>query len=87
VQPQRGLLLDAVQRHLSAARHRHEPRTGAADLHVRYGGPATTTAFDFRPYAGDANETVRVGAPRAGTWYVMVNGYTAYSGVSLTASW
>jgi len=61
--------------------------SGDADLHVRFGAPATTTAYDFRPYENDANETVRVASPQAGTWYVMVNGYTAYSGVSLTASW
>ena len=57
--------------------------TGDADLYVRYGSPPTQSTWDYRPYNGTSNETVTVNAPRAGTWYVMVRAFTAYSGLTL----
>ncbi|MBM4780452.1 MAG: hypothetical protein GQE15_22340 [Archangiaceae bacterium] len=59
--------------------------TGDADLYVRNGSAPTLTAYDARPYRSDSNETVTVNAPRAGTWYVMVHAYSAYSATTLTA--
>lgn len=59
---------------------------GDADLYVRFGAEPTLNLYDYRPYLNGNNETVNVGAPAEGTWYVMLHGYNAYSGLSLTAS-
>jgi serine protease len=59
--------------------------TGDADLYVRYGAAPTTSTYDYRPYLEGNAESVSA-TPTAGTWYVMVRGYTAYTGVSLVAN-
>lgn len=61
--------------------------TGDADMYIRYGQAPSLTAYDYRPYLNGNNETVTVNAPRSGTWYIMLNGYRAYSGVSLVGSY
>jgi len=61
--------------------------TGDADLYVRLKSPPTTTEYDYRPYLSGNNESVTIDAPAAGTWFVMVRGYSDYSGVTLKASW
>jgi lysyl endopeptidase len=61
--------------------------TGDADLYVRFGTAPTTSAYDCRPYTGGNNETCTFAAPAAGTWHVMLNGYSAYSGVTLVGSY
>jgi hypothetical protein len=61
--------------------------TGDADLYVRRGSQPTTTAYDCRPFTGGNNETCTFNAPGAGTWFVMVRGFSAFSGVTLTATY
>lgn len=61
--------------------------TGDADLYVKFGSAPTTTSYDYRPYKNGNNETVSVTTPKTGTYYVMLNGYAAFSGVSLVASY
>ncbi len=61
--------------------------TGDVDLYVRRDAAPTTTTYDYRPYKVGNNETVSVENPAAGTWYIMLRGYTAYSGVTLVASY
>ncbi len=61
--------------------------SGDADLYVRYGAEPTTGNYDYRPFKNGNDETVRVASPQAGRWHVMVRGYTAFSGVALTASY
>jgi Lysyl oxidase/Chitobiase/beta-hexosaminidase C-terminal domain/Bacterial pre-peptidase C-terminal domain len=56
-----------------------------ADIYVKYGAVPTESVWDYRPYTDRSNETVTVAAPQAGTWYVMVRGYTAYSSVFVKA--
>ena len=61
--------------------------TGDADLYVRFGSaPTTTSTTAVRTPAGN-NETCTFAAPAQGTWYVMLNGFSAYSGVSLVVTW
>jgi lysyl endopeptidase len=60
--------------------------TGDADLHVRFGSAPTTTTYDCRPYQSGNAETCSFAAPQAGTYHVMVRGFSAFSGVSLTGS-
>jgi len=60
--------------------------TGDADLYVRSGSQPTTTAYNCRPYLSGNTETCTISNPVAGTWYVSVQAYSAYSGLSLTAT-
>ncbi|HYG65760.1 MAG TPA: pre-peptidase C-terminal domain-containing protein [Thermoanaerobaculia bacterium] len=61
--------------------------SGDADMYVRFGSAPNTTTYDCRPYLGGNSETCTFPAPSAGTWHVMLRGYSAYSGVSLTGSY
>ncbi|MFP2926018.1 PPC domain-containing protein, partial [Pyxidicoccus sp. 3LG] len=61
--------------------------TGDADLYVRASLAPTTSSYDCRPFSSGNNETCTFAAPAEGTWYVMLNGYTAYTGVSLVVTW
>ncbi|MCK7597962.1 S8 family serine peptidase [Microbulbifer sp. CAU 1566] len=60
--------------------------SGDADLYVRYGSAATTSAYDCRPYLNGNSETCNISNVQAGTYYVMVRAYSSFSGVSLTGS-
>jgi hypothetical protein len=61
--------------------------TGDADLYVRFGSPPTLSTWDCRPYTGGNTETCTFATPSAGTWHVMLHGYAAYSGLTLTGSY
>jgi len=61
--------------------------SGDADLYVRRGSAPTTSSYDCRPYRAGNNESCTFAAPTAGTWHVMVRGYSTFSGVTLTASY
>jgi serine protease len=60
--------------------------TGDADLYVRHGAAPTTSRWDYRPFLEGNDEAVSAQTV-AGTWYVMVRGYTAFGGVSLLVDW
>ncbi len=55
-------------------------------MYVKFGSAPTTSSYDCRPYANGNAETCNIATAQAGTYYVMLNGYAAYSGVSLTGS-
>jgi pseudolysin/vibriolysin len=57
--------------------------TGDADMYVRLGAAPTTTTYSCRPFLSGNAETCTFNAPTAGTYYVNVRAYAAYSGVSL----
>jgi hypothetical protein len=61
--------------------------TGDADLHVRRDQLPTSTLYDFRPYLSGSNESVTITNPAAGTWYVLIRGYSSFRGVTLKASY
>jgi|GEM_PF-4870369 len=61
--------------------------TGDADLYVRFGEQPTDAAFDCRPFLDGLDETCTIANPRAGTWHLGVNGFTAYTGATLNATW
>ncbi|MBN2233388.1 MAG: PPC domain-containing protein, partial [Deltaproteobacteria bacterium] len=61
--------------------------TGDCDMYVKRGSEPTTTSYDYRPYEVGNNETVTVESPAAGTWYIMLRGYSAYSGLTLVATY
>lgn len=58
---------------------------GDVDLLVRHGQPPTAEAYDARSTRPGNNESVRIAAPAAGTWYVALRGRQAFTGVSLQA--
>ncbi|WP_395820326.1 M4 family metallopeptidase [Archangium minus] len=61
--------------------------TGDADLYVRYGSVPSSSTYDCRPYKGGNLESCSFTNPQAGTWYVMLNAYSAYSGVTLKGTY
>jgi len=61
--------------------------TGDADMYVKYGSAPTDTVYDCRPYASGNAETCNIATAQAGTYYVRVKAYAAFSGVSLTGSY
>jgi hypothetical protein len=58
--------------------------SGDADLYVRRGAQPTTTLFDCRPFISGNNETCTFNAPAAGQYFVMIRGFSTFSGVVLT---
>jgi vibriolysin len=61
--------------------------TGDADLYTKFGTAPTTSSYDCRPYVSGNSESCSVAAPQAGTYYIKVHGYSAYSGVTVKASY
>jgi hypothetical protein len=61
--------------------------TGDADLYVKFGSAPTTSSYDCRPYISGNSETCSISNVQAGTYYVMLNAYAAFSGVSLVGSY
>ncbi len=61
--------------------------TGDADMYVRFGNVPNSSTYDCRPYTSGNTETCSFTNPQAGTWYVMLNGFTAYSGLTLKGTY
>lgn len=61
--------------------------TGDADMYVKFGSAPTTSSYDCRPYLNGNNETCTIATAQAGTYYVMLHGYTAFSGASLVGKY
>jgi PKD repeat protein len=61
--------------------------TGDADLYVKFGSAPTLSSYDCRPYVTGNSETCNIANVQAGTYYVMLNAYAAFSGVSLVGSY
>jgi hypothetical protein len=61
--------------------------TGDADMYVKFGSEPTDTVYDCRPYVSGNAETCNIATAQAGTYYVNLKAYAAFSGVSLTGSY
>jgi PKD repeat protein len=61
--------------------------TGDSDMYVKFGSEPTDTVYDCRPYVSGNAETCNIATAQAGTYYVNLKGYAAFSGVSLTGSY
>jgi hypothetical protein len=61
--------------------------TGDVDLFVRPGRLPTTAAYTCRSITPTATESCTVELPAAGDWYVLLDAYSAYSGVTLRATY
>ncbi|MGX5201163.1 S8 family serine peptidase [Aliikangiella sp. IMCC44632] len=60
--------------------------SGDADLYVQYGFAPTLSAYECRPWKNGNNETCTISNVQAGTYHIMLNGYSAFSNVSLVGS-
>ncbi len=61
--------------------------TGDSDMYVKFGSAPTDTVYDCRPYASGNAETCTFAAPSAGTYYVRLKAYSAFSGLSLVGNY
>lgn len=57
--------------------------SGDADLYVRAANKPTTSSYDCRSWNSGNSETCSIDNPTAGTYHVMVNAYSTFSGASL----
>ncbi|QRO00794.1 M4 family metallopeptidase [Archangium violaceum] len=60
--------------------------TGDADLYVKFGSAPTTTSYDCRSAGATTAETCTINGAKQGTYYVLIKGYTAYSGTTFKVS-
>lgn len=60
--------------------------TGDADIYVKYGSQASSSNWDCRPYRAGNNETCDMSPVQTGTYSVMLDAWSAYSGVTLIAT-
>ena len=61
--------------------------SGDADLYVKFGSAPTTTSYDCKSEGSSNAETCNLATATPGTWHVLVKGYSAFSGMSLTGSY
>jgi vibriolysin len=60
--------------------------SGDADLYVRFGSAPTTTTYDCRSAGATSTESCTINGAKQGTYYVLIKGYSAYSGVTYKVS-
>jgi hypothetical protein len=61
--------------------------TGDADMYVNFGAKPSETVYQCRPYLNGNAETCTFTPPSAGTYYVGLRAYSAYSGLTLTGTY
>jgi pseudolysin/vibriolysin len=61
--------------------------TGDADMYVKFGSTPTDSSYDCRPYKSGNAESCSYASPAAGTYYVRLKAYSAFSGVSLVGDY
>ncbi|CAM2005717.1 M6 family metalloprotease domain-containing protein [Acanthopleuribacter pedis] len=61
--------------------------SGDADLYYRYGSEPTTGNYGGRSWASGNGESLSVASPQTGRYYVLINAYRAYAGMTLTVSY
>jgi vibriolysin len=60
--------------------------TGDADMYVKFGSAPTTTSYDCRSAGATNDESCTINGAKQGTYYVLIKGYTAYSGATYKVS-
>jgi endonuclease I len=61
--------------------------SGDADLYVRYGAQPSTSTYTCRSWNSSNNESCVMSGIQAGTYHILINAYSAYSGASLIANY
>jgi pre-peptidase len=61
--------------------------TGDVELYVREGvAPTTTSAVDCASEGIGNSESCPIATPEAGDWYILLNAFAAFSGVTLSVT-
>ncbi|WP_304984926.1 M4 family metallopeptidase [Corallococcus sp. CA047B] len=60
--------------------------TGDADLYVKFGSAPTTTSYDCRSAGASNDESCTLNPAKQGTYYVLIRGYSAFSGATFQVS-
>ena len=60
--------------------------SGDADLYVKFGSAPTTTSYDCRSAGATSTESCTINGAKQGTYYVLIKGYSAYSGSTYKVS-
>lgn len=60
--------------------------SGDADLYVKRGSGPTKTNYDCRSWNQGNSEECKISSPQSGKYYVLLDNYTNFNGVTLTAS-
>ena len=61
--------------------------SGDADMFVKFGAQPTTTSYDCKSEGSTNAETCNIATAQTGTYHVLIKGYSAFSGLSLTGSY
>ncbi|MDP2635191.1 MULTISPECIES: S8 family serine peptidase [unclassified Pseudoalteromonas] len=61
--------------------------SGDADMYVQVGQKPSINSYNCRPYKNGNTESCSFTNPQAGDWWVMLNGYSQYSGANLTGTY
>lgn len=56
-----------------------------ADMYLKAGEKPTKSNYECRPYKSNSQETCAVDTPQEGRYYIMIDAYSGYSNVTLTA--
>jgi hypothetical protein len=61
--------------------------SGDADMYVKFNGTPSTTNYDCKSEGSTNAETCNIATAQAGTYSVLIRGYSTFSGASLTGSY
>ena len=61
--------------------------SGDADMYVKFNGTPSTTNYDCKSEGSTNAETCNIATAQAGTYSVLIKGYSTFSGASLTGSY
>ena len=61
--------------------------TGDADIYSRRGTPPTNASFTGFSFNNGNGELITHANPQSGTWYVLIDAFTAYTGATLVANY
>ncbi|AIY42375.1 Vibriolysin [Collimonas arenae] len=61
--------------------------SGDGDIYAKLGATPSTTTFDAKSDGSSNAESITIGAPGAGTYYLLLNAYRAVSGASLVVNY
>ena len=61
--------------------------TGDVDLYLQSGSPPSRTVYDCRGFSPDNSERCTVARPDEGSYFILLDAFEAYSGVTLEASY
>jgi len=61
--------------------------SGNCDLYLKRGSQPSTSSYTAKSTGSDSNESATISNPVPGTWFILLHGGSAYSGLSLVATY